>query len=123
MNKSVSKTLHTYILPSLPNFTIYFTRNVIFHFQLLSSTTFWLCAMSTWVVRVTLCLKFAGSRSNPAVFMERAVCLATLTTLDFCGFVSKPRCNFVSSNRPCPLLSFFFSPMVTTRKENGTQER
>ena len=52
-------------LSSLPNDTIYFTRNVIFHFQLLSSTTFWLCAMSTWVVRATSCQKFAGNRSSP----------------------------------------------------------
>merc|ERR1712156_620939 len=61
--------------------------------KLLSSTTFWLCAMSTWVVRATSCPKFAESRLNPAVFMERAVCLATLITLDFC--IVKPTMSFI----------------------------
>ena len=148
MYKSVYKTLHTCIIHNFPNFTIYFTRNVTFYFQLLSSTTFWLCAMSTWVVRATSCQKFAGNRSSPgkyffiyflfwkkihfwkknqnkfsAVCMEPAVYLATLTTLDFCDSASKPHYSFVLSNRPCPLLLSSSNPMVTTRKANGMQTR
>ena len=83
MNKSVSKTLHTYIMS---NFTIYFTRNVIFHFQLLSSTTFWLCAMSTWVVRATSCQKFAGNRLSPGnkyfVSMYRKIASSNTSCLE-----------------------------------------
>ena len=59
----------------------------------------------------------------PAVCMEPAVYLATLTTLDFCDSASKPHYSFVLSNRPCPLLSSSFSPMVTTRKAHGMQTR
>ena len=42
----------------------YNLQEMSFHFQLLSSTTFWLCAMSTWVVRATSCQKFAENRSS-----------------------------------------------------------
>ena len=50
MNKSVSKTLHTYIMP---NFTIYFTRNVIFIFSAFVIYNF-----------LALCYEYLGGEGN-----------------------------------------------------------
>ena len=215
---SVSKTLHTYIMP---NFTIYFTRNVIHisffsfcHLQLFGSVlwvpgwwgqhhvrnsrkidqvqvintlfaiNFLTFPVGSWIpiiffqfesgliwivltvllfewilllifdlqariskeISITRTFFSSHSRSSnfgnrisflqkfnflqitnldffPAVCMEPAVYLATLTTLDFCDSASKPHYSFVLSNRPCPLLSSSSNPMVTTRKAIGVQTR